>query len=339
MKTEASNKQPAVSVVMSVYNTEQFVGAAIESVLAQTCADFELICFNDASTDRSLDILRRYEAQDPRIRIINSTINIKQGGGRNRAIRAARGRYLMFLDSDDLLEPQAIELCLAAASEADSEAVFFDYCRYESTSGKCTPVAGLGADASSLRGDDLRRRILERTTSHVTAMYARNVIVDNDLFFPEGLFYEDNANTFAIQTIARNPIKINACLYRYRVNESSVTHSSNNERFFDRLATAEMMLAHMKRLRLYDRFPQLVEFRFVMLYYVHTLFGCIYRFDRVPIHRISQIRDGISRLAPNFRSNPYWRALPVSMKLKVALHARLPRLIKALSRLRRLLSK
>ena len=88
------NTTPAVSVIMPVYNAADFLDAAIDSVLRQTFADFELICFNDASTDSSLEILRHRAASDSRIKIIDSPRNVRQGAGRNAGIRAARGSFI-----------------------------------------------------------------------------------------------------------------------------------------------------------------------------------------------------------------------------------------------------
>lgn len=100
---------PAVSIIMPVYRAETFLDASVGSVLAQTCPDWELICFNDASPDGSLDVLKRLQQQSAgRMHIIDSPVNVRQGGGRNRALRTARGRYVMFLDADDALAPEEI---------------------------------------------------------------------------------------------------------------------------------------------------------------------------------------------------------------------------------------
>ncbi len=330
---------PLVSVVMSVYNTERYVGDAVMSVLGQSYRNLEMICFNDASTDSSLSILQSIAERDGRMRVINSPVNIRQGGGRNRAIKASKGDYIMFLDSDDELKPYAVERCVAAALANDSEAVFFDYCRFMTGSDKETEICQLGKDAVSLRGDDLRRRILERTASHVTAMYARSVIVDNDLFFPEGIHYEDNAVGLAMQTIARNPVKLNEVFYRYRFDNESVTRSVNNPRFFDRIESAEILLEHTKRLGLYDRFKDLVDYQFTNLYFVHTVFGAIYRFDRVQADQIRRVKRGIKTYLPSYRRNPYYRSQPFLLKLKIESHVRWPHLIKFLSNVNRKLRK
>lgn len=97
---------PIVSVVMPVYNTAKYVQAAVESVLAQTFTNFELLIIDDAGTDHSIELCRRYD--DPRIRII-SQANRGLAGARNTGIRNARGHFIGLLDSDDLWEIDKLE--------------------------------------------------------------------------------------------------------------------------------------------------------------------------------------------------------------------------------------
>ncbi len=99
-------KPPLVSVIMPVYNTAKYVEAAIDSVLAQTYADFELLIIDDAGTDESIELCRAYD--DPRIQIISQT-NRGLAGARNTGIRNARGQFIALLDSDDLWEPKKLE--------------------------------------------------------------------------------------------------------------------------------------------------------------------------------------------------------------------------------------
>ncbi|MCR9271176.1 MAG: glycosyltransferase family 2 protein [Hyphomonadaceae bacterium] len=99
-------KPPIVSVIMPVYNTAKYVESAVESVLAQSFEDFELLIIDDAGTDRSIELCRAYD--DPRIRII-SQANRGLAGARNTGIRQARGQFVALLDSDDLWEPEKLE--------------------------------------------------------------------------------------------------------------------------------------------------------------------------------------------------------------------------------------
>ena len=103
---------PAVSVLMTAFNRERYVAEAIESVLGQTLEDFELVVVDDASHDRTVDIARKYEA-DPRVRVVVNERNLGDYPNRNRAAALARGEFIKFHDSDDVMYPH----CLAAMVE------------------------------------------------------------------------------------------------------------------------------------------------------------------------------------------------------------------------------
>ena len=100
---------PIVSVLITVYNREKYVAAAIESVLAQTFTDYELIIVDDGSQDRSLEIARRYEG-NPRVNVHVNERNLGDYPNRNKAASLARGKYLKYVDADDLMYPQCLEL-------------------------------------------------------------------------------------------------------------------------------------------------------------------------------------------------------------------------------------
>src|SRR5690242_15902954 len=99
------NAGPTVSVVMPVYNTQAYLTHSIDSILGQTFQDWELICVNDGSSDGSLEILRRYEGADPRVRVITRS-HSGNNRARNVGMALARGRYIAAMDSDDVALPE-----------------------------------------------------------------------------------------------------------------------------------------------------------------------------------------------------------------------------------------
>ena len=101
---------PLVSVIMPVFNREKYVDAAIESILAQTFADFELLIVDDASQDGSPAIIRSYAARDDRIRFFQLERNLSQAGARNHALASAQGAYIAMMDSDDVSLPERLQL-------------------------------------------------------------------------------------------------------------------------------------------------------------------------------------------------------------------------------------
>jgi glycosyltransferase involved in cell wall biosynthesis len=108
---------PTVSVLMTAFNRERYIGAAIESVLAQTFADLELVVVDDRSTDNTFAVARGYEGRDRRVRVVVNERNLGDYPNRNRAAALARGQFLKYHDSDDLMYPQCVETMLIALEQ------------------------------------------------------------------------------------------------------------------------------------------------------------------------------------------------------------------------------
>jgi glycosyltransferase involved in cell wall biosynthesis len=109
---------PAVSVLMTAYNREAYIGAAIESVLAQTFTNFELVIVDDTSSDSTLAIARRYALLDPRIRVVANERNLGDYPNRNHAASFARARFFKYHDSDDVMYPHCLATMMAGLEGA-----------------------------------------------------------------------------------------------------------------------------------------------------------------------------------------------------------------------------
>src|SRR4029077_967737 len=109
-RTNAMTSAPLVSVLMTAYNRAAFIDSSIQSVLGQTLADFELLIVDDQSTDGTLEIARQYERRDCRVRVVVNERNLGDYGNRNRAAELARGSFLKYHDSDDLMYPHCLSV-------------------------------------------------------------------------------------------------------------------------------------------------------------------------------------------------------------------------------------
>ena len=116
------DKKKLISVIIPIYNTEQYLKECLDSVCSQSYKDIEIICINDGSTDNSEEIMRDYAKKDSRIKILsqhNQGISIS----RNNGIERAQGEYIFFLDSDDTIEPNAIETLYKRAHQTQADIV------------------------------------------------------------------------------------------------------------------------------------------------------------------------------------------------------------------------
>lgn len=122
---DTSSHPVEVSVIMPVYNTEEFVGEALNSVRLQTLREIEIIVINDGSTDGSLRVLEQLAAEDSRIRLYSQP-NAGQSVARNNALKFATGDYIYFMDSDDIIEPDTFQVCVQKCEAQNLDFVFFD---------------------------------------------------------------------------------------------------------------------------------------------------------------------------------------------------------------------
>lgn len=118
-----------VSIIIPVYNVENYLRECLDSILNQTLKDIEIICVDDGSTDGSLDILREYAEKDSRIRILQQA-NLGAGVARNAAIDIARGEYLFFCDADDFCAPDLFAQLTRRADDTKADVVFFHRTRW-----------------------------------------------------------------------------------------------------------------------------------------------------------------------------------------------------------------
>lgn len=115
-----SNNLPLVSIITPVYNSQEFIDETLDSVLAQTYTNWEMLLIDDCSSDRSVQIVQHRREQDPRFKLIQLAENSGSGVARNEGIKQASGKYIAFLDSDDIWVPEKLSLHVRFMEEHDS---------------------------------------------------------------------------------------------------------------------------------------------------------------------------------------------------------------------------
>lgn len=126
---------PIVSIIMPVYNEEKYIEQCLDSLLAQTFQNFELVCVDDGSTDFSLQILKNYESEHNQIRVLSQK-NKYAGTARNAGMRVANGKYLLFLDADDFSREDMLERIVDYAETNQTEILIFDEFQFDNISQK-----------------------------------------------------------------------------------------------------------------------------------------------------------------------------------------------------------
>ncbi|MEU1317561.1 glycosyltransferase family 2 protein [Streptomyces tibetensis] len=224
---------PDVTVTVIVYNDAERLTRAVDSVRRQTHASLEIIISDDHSTDATPAVAQRLAAQDPRVRHLRLERN---SGGcsapRNRALQIARAPFLMFLDSDDELPDNAVELLLAAHREREVDFAMGAVQRVRVDNGRrSTWMPHLVAERRTLDGIEADPRLFFEHLS-TSKMYARAFLDRHDLRFPEGIHYEDQLFSAQAYCLARSFTIIPEPVYRWYVAPfaASETASISNQR-------------------------------------------------------------------------------------------------------------
>jgi glycosyltransferase involved in cell wall biosynthesis len=206
---------PEVSIIMPVYNVEKYIALSLDSVLNQTFKDFELICVNDGSMDKGWDTVRRRAAQDGRIRLIENEKNSGQSAARNAGLDSACGNYVMFMDSDDFIHPQTLEIALYFAKRHDADIIGWHIRHIWSENHKTSAAPYENFDAIPFEVTFNPIIMWERGTMNSSCnKLIKFSAIGNTRFIP-GVRYEDNA--FVLELFYKNPKMgvLDAPLYNY----------------------------------------------------------------------------------------------------------------------------
>ena len=188
-----------VSVIIPVYNTEQYLEACLDSVFAQTLKELEVILVNDGSTDASLSIMEKYRANYPdRVKLISKE-NGGQATARNVAIPLCTGEYIGFVDSDDYIEPEMYERMYQKAKEADADYVECDYVNVKvNAAGETERIADYGSRVREYTSKE--DMFIDPMLAPWNKIYRRTLLQESEVRFPEGYIYEDTA--FCLKAIS-----------------------------------------------------------------------------------------------------------------------------------------
>lgn len=223
---------PTISVIVPVYNVERYLPACLDSILSQSFGDLEVICVNDGSPDRSGEILGLYARLDPRVRVI-SIENQGVSHARNVGIDAAQGTYLCFVDSDDLLMPDALRIVVEAFQENGDDIVKYSAQAFPAQNSNFWIDSCLCVGEGLFEGYSSPLIFDEHTRPFPwNGAYRTDFIRQNGIRFPEDLSLgEDQVFSFATLCRSRMTQLIPDQLYRYRLSrkDSLTALASGNE--------------------------------------------------------------------------------------------------------------
>lgn len=234
-KENMSSKQYSVTIGIPVYQAEDYIGKTMESALAQTYPDIEFLVVGDCCSDNSLKTVERLCHNHPRgshIRILKNEKHLGPGPTRNRIIDEAQGRYLYFLDSDDLIEPDTIQLLMDEMRSHQAEVVYASYEIVDKVN--YSPNQTYQKPYQCLLAPDELADFAFRCSNvfHVTVC---NCLIDIDflrrtgLRFIDAMFWEDMAFTYELVTRISRAVTLPNVTYHYLQRPGSLSHYQDRE--------------------------------------------------------------------------------------------------------------
>lgn len=218
---------PKISVIIPVYNVAEYLESCLNSVLAQTFRDIEIICINDGSTDNSLEILQQYAQRDKRVKIIDQE-NKGLSEARNVALNIAQGEFIAFIDSDDFYAQNFLELLLNAQKTTGADIVGCNFQKIYKTTDVLETVSHVNP---KIYKDALGVLLHKDNFIYFNVwnkLYKRHTI--GKIRFVPNIYYEDWVFNCCVFEQAQSFTWIKEKLYAYRIHNSSIMQSSFNEK-------------------------------------------------------------------------------------------------------------
>lgn len=287
---------PKISLVVPVYNVEEYVGDCLESILGQGFDDIEVIVVNDASTDDSARVIEAAIAGNDKVKFIQLEKNGGLGNARNVGLQHATGTYVMFVDSDDWLDKGTLKLVHDRMESTEADVLVFDYAR----------VNWAGRVRRNARQDLLQKDLPETFDLHdhpdlLTLLmvvwnkaYRRDFIERLGLQFPDG-YYEDLPWTYPVLMAAKRISLLDRVCYFYRQRRSGNILGTNSQRHFEVFGQYDLVFAFI------DEHPELEEWRPTMCH-------------RMASHLVHVLNKGETRIPAERRQEFFMEAAKACQK-------------------------
>lgn len=299
---------PLISVIVPIYNVEKFLPLCIDSVLSQTYENIELLLIDDGSPDGCGQLCDEYAERDDRVYVIHQ----KNGGvaeARNHGLRIAKGEYLFFVDSDDMLLPEALMILYRASIGYSADIVSGQNITIDENANVVSCREKSSVEPHIMSARDAMRYYAAKDWAPWNRLYKKKI--HQDIWFPHFRIHEDEAIKFLLLERCERVVEIGDVTYGYRNRSSSITKSNATERI-------DMFRCCSKNyVWLRERYPD-VALRFLD----HTIdtilynIGAIYRNKKYFSECLDDMRDFLQAIQMDIRKN---RCVAWAKKLRVRL--------------------
>jgi len=289
-----------LSIIIPVYNTREYLAACLDSVVDSACGDYEIVIVNDGSTDDSGIIAAGWASRYPGLIRVITTENGGLGAARNVGLEAARGDYLLFVDSDDTLSAGALREMLNTL-DGSFDIGIFDILQVNPSGDTVGTIYGC-----TERGDftlSESPRLLFEPPSACNKLFRRSLFLDSGVRFPGRVWFEDLRTIPKLYPLAGTIRNLAKPWYRYLIRPGSITNNANAARNLEIIDAAAEIIAHYKAAGLYERYEDELCY---MAFYNVFLTASVRVNAADPDSAVQeQLMQWFLQSFPDWRDNPY----------------------------------
>lgn len=287
-----------VSVIVPVYNVEEYLSKCLVSLVKQELKEIEIIVINDGSPDDSQSIIDEYQKKFPNIKAYKKE-NSGLSDTRNMGIKYAKGEYIAFVDSDDSVTPDMYLKMYEKAKTEDFDIVTCDvkyvYSDHEDII-KTTPYK----DTSNIK-----ELFIDFYPAVCTKLFKRELLVNNNMLFKSGVWYEDVEFMYRLLPYVKNVGVIHEPFYEYLQREKSIT-STISPKVYDYIHNMNGIVEYYKEKNLFDSYKKELEYAYVRYVYATFIKTCL-GYDREEyLKAVDEAIKNVNEHFPNYRKNKYF---------------------------------
>ena len=318
-----------LSVIIPVYNAEKYIRKCLESLLAQTLEDIEIIVVDDKGPDRSMDIVRQIKETHPRgqaITLQEMEHNSGAAAARNYGLENAHGDYVAFVDSDDWCEPNMYESLYSKAKVDDCDWCY-GHAVKEYPDGRKT-ILKQPDMSSGILTPKIRREMLSRFVAYIwTSIYKKDFLIQNKIQFPLYRFSEDSFFVWMVVMHAQRFAVVNKTFYHYIVQPNSVSNLYDGTKHQQKIDVFNLLINQLRDEQLYTPYQMELDYLYIKKGFFIPLSICAINTENHLSKQLVPVFQSIKNLIPDYTRNPYFKKnLPMRSLVSLAKH--FPRLFK-----------
>lgn len=295
---------PKISVIVPAYNAEKYIEKCIDSIIDQTFDDFEIIVVNDGSKDGTLNLLNAYKKKFPELIKVIDQKNQGLSMTRNNGIKVADGDYLIFVDSDDYIKPDMLEVLYNKAVSGGFDVVASDVdCIYPDKT--MLIKSGITEDKKDLSIEDRKNLFFGVYPTVWNKIYKREIFDNEDLFFEPGIWFEDVLFYHKLIVNINSIGFVNKSFYQYVQNLGSITYTYS-EKLGDMKFVMDTIVNYYKKQEIFDEYKSELEYMYVR-YMFATYIKRLSKAKNLKVFKKGLVfaREAVLKNFPNYKNNYY----------------------------------